>query len=141
MPAIRNRTGLRRRFRTAILEAWRISLPRIHLIAALFAAVMLVIVGAPVRAAATPCNPCPPDCAMMKQTAAADHHGQAPAKGGADNPCKQGLLCQAAAATPAPSQSAEVRILAGAADVGSPARELPAASHPPDRSLRPPIQL
>ena len=103
---------------------------------------MLVIAGAPVRAAATPCNPCPPDCPMMQQTAAANHHDQAPAKGGgADNPCKQGLLCQAIAATPAPSQSVEVRVLASAADLGGPARELPAASHPPDRSLRPPIQL
>jgi hypothetical protein len=132
---------LRRRFRTAILRVRRAPLPRIQVIAALFAAIMLVIAGAPVRAAAAPCNPCPPDCPMMQQAAAADHHDQAPAKGGADNPCKQGLPCQAVAAAPAPSQSAEIRILADAADVGRPARDLPAASHPPDRSLRPPIQL
>jgi len=111
--------------------------------AAFLAAIMLVIAGAPARAAATPCNPCPPDCAMMKQMAASggEHH-KAPAKGDkGDNPCKQGLECQVAATMTAPSQHAATVALASADvdhQLGDP---LAAPSRPPDRSLRPPIQL
>jgi hypothetical protein len=105
---------------------------------------MLIVGGAPARAAAAPCNPCPPDCSMMKQMASAmDHHSQAPAKGGKpDNPCKQDVLCQAAAtAAPAILHETGVRFLASATEVLRPTRQLPATSRPPDPGLRPPIQL
>jgi hypothetical protein len=81
---------------------------------------------------------------MMQQMASAtEHHAQAPAKGGKpDNPCKQDVLCQAAAtAAPAISQETGVRFLASATEVLTPTRQLPATSRPPDPGLRPPIQL
>jgi hypothetical protein len=111
---------------------------------ALLAAIMLVVGGLPARAALAPCAPCPPDCPMMKQMASAmDHHAQAPARGGKpDNPCKQDLLCQAAAtATPAILHETGIRFLASATEVLKPMRPLPATSRPPDPGLRPPIQL
>jgi hypothetical protein len=105
---------------------------------------MLVIGGAPARAAVTPCNPCPADCPMMAQMAkgSADHHAQSPGKSGkADDPCKAGLACQAAFAAPVlPQVSADTILTAEAADhllaswLGGPSR-------PPDPGLRPPIQL
>lgn len=105
---------------------------------------MLVIGGAPAVAAAQPCIPCPPDCAVMKDmaAAAADHQGQAPDKGGpAADPCKQDLACQAAFATPVLAQPASTVVLT--ADVAEHPQfdPLAAPSRPPDRSLRPPIQL
>jgi hypothetical protein len=113
---------------------------------AILAAIMLVIGGAPAWAAASPCNPCPPDCPMMAPMkvakTSADHHAPAPGKSGkADDPCKSGLACQAAFATPLlPEAAAETLLTAQAADhrltssVGGPSR-------PPDPGLRPPIQL
>jgi hypothetical protein len=111
---------------------------------ALVAAIMLVVGGAPARAAVDPCDPCPPDCPMMAQIAkAADHHHQSPAKnGGADNPCKQGALCQASVvAAPAAAAQTGVRFIAIATDVLRPTRQLSPTSRPPDPGLRPPIQL
>jgi hypothetical protein len=117
---------------------------RLPLVCALFAAIMLLIGGNPARAASNGCDPCPPDCLMMAQAAKAmsDQHG-APAHGGkADNPCKPGLLCQATP-TPAslPAASDGPVFVAVAGDLLRPLRQLPASSRPPDRSLRPPIQL
>lgn len=101
---------------------------------------MLVIAGAPSRAVAAPCDPCPPDCAMMRQ--AATDHGKASDKGGqADSPCKPSLACQVSATMTAPTTGVvAVTLAAGAVDhrLGEP---LATPSHPPDRSLRPPIQL
>jgi hypothetical protein len=119
-------------------------MPRLSRLLALLAAIMLVIGGAPAVAAAQSCNPCPPDCPMMQQMAAsADNHAQTAARGGqADNPCKQGLACQTfAAAVAAPS--ATFVAIALSADVvdHSKADALAAPSRPPDRNLRPPIQL
>jgi len=119
------------------------AMPRLSRFLALLAAIMLVIGGVPSRAAASPCDPCPPDCAMMKQMpTSSGQHNNAPDTGGnADNPCKQGLACQVSAATAAPSEMvASVTLSAGVVD-HRPGEPLAAASHPPDRSLRPPIQL
>jgi hypothetical protein len=120
------------------------AMPRLPFLAALLAAIMLVIGGGPARAASEGCDPCPPDCPMMAQmaTATADHHG-APAKGDkADDPCKPGPLCQTtAAAIAAPALSGAPVYLATVGDALRPLRQLPATSRPPDRSLRPPIQL
>ena len=107
---------------------------------------MLMIGGASARAEAGPCDPCPPDCPMMAQAAqsaaATGHHAQAPQKRGtAENPCKQALACQASFAAPVLSDGlVTVAIATGAADhVGL--NPLTACSRPPDRTLRPPIQL
>ena len=80
---------------------------------------------------------------MMKQMAAmGGDHDRAPAKGDqGDNPCKQGLACQVSATMTAPAQHVATATLASAAvdpRLGDP---LAAPSRPPDRSLRPPIQL
>lgn len=117
---------------------------RLGRILALVAAIMLVIGGAPAVAAAQPCDPCPPDCPMMQQFAdSVADHGAAPDKGGkADNPCQQqGLACQASATMAAPVQTAVRIILASEAIDHRLAKPLAATSRPPDRSLRPPIQL
>ena len=111
---------------------------------ALLAAIMLVIGGAPAVAAVQPCNPCPPDCPMMQQMAgSAEHHSPAPAKGGqAENPCKQGLACQAfAAAVVAPTATQIAFTFTGDAIEHNISDALAAPSRPPDRNLRPPIQL
>jgi hypothetical protein len=81
---------------------------------------------------------------MMQQMAAsADNHAQTPARGGqADNPCKPALVCQAAAAAVAPPSEGPASIVLTAALVEhGPADALAAPSRPPDRNLRPPIQL
>ena len=111
---------------------------------ALLAAIMLVVGGAPARASAGSCNPCPPDCAMMAQMAkaSADHHAKNPGKTGkSENPCKASLACQGAFAVPLlPQAAAETALAVEAADhdlIGA----LAAPSRPPDRTLRPPIQL
>lgn len=110
---------------------------------ALLAAFMLVIAGIPARASAAPCQPCPPDCAMMQQMAASmDQQSNPHERGGfPDNPCKPSLACQAPFAAPAPAPFAVAAVLT--ADVAEHARfnPLAAPSRPPDRSLRPPIQL
>jgi hypothetical protein len=105
---------------------------------------MLMIGGGSARAETGPCNPCPPDCPMMMQMAraAAHHHGQPPGNaGGAENPCKQALACQASFAAPVLSDGlVMVAVATGAADhVGF--NPLAAYSRPPDRTLRPPKQL
>lgn len=107
---------------------------------------MLAICGAPSRAAAAPCDPCPPDCPMMAQMAkaagAAGHHAQVPDKGGSsEDPCKPGLACQAAFAVPLLAQTATETVLAVEAAHHDLIVTLPARSRPPDRNLRPPIQL
>jgi hypothetical protein len=80
---------------------------------------------------------------MQQMTASADNHAQTPAKGGqADNPCKQGLACQAVAtAVAAPFATFVVNVLSANAVDHSLADALAAPSRPPDRNLRPPIQL
>ncbi len=110
---------------------------------ALLATIMLVIAGAPARVSATPCNPCPPDCAMTQQMAASmDHHGKAPEPGGVpDNPCKQSLACQASFAAPALAQVSVAVVLTADVAEHAPFDPLAAPSRPPDRGLRPPIQL
>ena len=111
---------------------------------ALLAAFMLVIGGAPAVASADPCDPCPPDCPMMKQQAAsAAAHDKVPdANGKADDPCRPSLACQAPVtiATPQTNAVAEVTLTSTLVDFrfGEP---LAPPSRPPDRSLRPPIQL
>lgn len=119
------------------------ALPRLPTFVAFLAAIMLVIAGAPSRAAADPCNPCPPDCPMMKQmAAAADSHGKAPDKGGnPDNPCKQSAVCQASVTAPTASATVTFAMLTSALVDHGAGEELATPSRPPDRSLRPPIQL
>jgi hypothetical protein len=127
--------------RLTSFEAILRPMQRLSRLLALLAAVMLVIGGAPAVAAAQPCNPCPPDCPMMQQMAAsADHHAPTPAKDSQPgNPCKQGLACAAfTAAVAAPS---ETFALGGDAVEHRLADALAAPSRPPDRNLRPPIQL
>ena len=115
-------------------------LPKLSAIAALLAAIMLVIGGVPARAATGPCDPCPPDCAMMQaQANAAQHQDKAPASD--QSPCKAMAICQAPAALPATPLPVGLTRLA-ASDVRQQlvnARFAP--SRPPDRALRPPIQL
>lgn len=108
------------------------------------AAIMLVIAGTPVRAATGPCDPCPPDCPMMAQ-ASADQSQQAPAKApkgdAAESPCQAMVACPAAIALPTPVQTLAVAWLTPK-DAGlRPANQRRAPSRPPDRELRPPIQL
>jgi hypothetical protein len=117
---------------------------RLSRLLALLAAIMLMIGGSPAVAASQPCNPCPPDCAMMKQMAAAsaDHHGQAPKGSPSENPCKQSLACQVSAAAVAAPPTALVAFVLTTQKVDHRlAAALAAPSHPPDRSLRPPILL
>jgi hypothetical protein len=120
-------------------------MPRISTLAALLAAIMLMIGGGAARAAS--CDACPPKCPMMAQVqtakAAAHQHAPISGKGGkADDPCKESLLCQGSAvAATAPVQAAAAVVLASTASVLRPLAQLPAASRPPDRGLRPPIQL
>lgn len=116
---------------------------RLSRIFALLAAIMLVIGGAPTVASASTCDPCPPDCPMMKQLAAeqAADHG-APAKGGkADNPCQQMVACQTVTASVAPSELVSFVALSAASVTHEAFDPLAAPSRPPDRSLRPPIRI
>ena len=118
-------------------------MPRLSRILALLAAIMLVIGGTPAVASAKDCNPCPPDCPMMKQLAAeqAANHG-APAKGGkADNPCQQMVVCQTITASVAPPEQASFAALSAASVTHEAFDPLQAPSRPPDRSLRPPIHI
>jgi hypothetical protein len=110
---------------------------------ALLAAIMLVIGGAPMVASAQSCDPCPPDCPMMKQLSAeqAANHG-APAKGGkADNPCQQMVACQTITASVAPSEQVTLVALSAASVTHEAFDPLATPSRPPDRSLRPPIHI
>lgn len=118
-----------------------IPLPRLSVFAAMLAAIMLVIGGAPVRAAADPCNPCPPDCAMMKAQAEMAQHQKAPAKAPADSPCKSMAACAVGFAMPVMPESLTLAAF-DPTTVRQPLRnELREPSRPPDRNLRPPIQL
>jgi hypothetical protein len=118
---------------------------RLSRLLALLAAIMLVIGGSPAVAASQPCNPCPPDCAMMKAMAAtaADAHGQSPDRGSpAENPCKHGAICQAAAAAVAePSVTLVAMVLTARGVDHRRTAALAVPSRPPDPGLRPPIQL
>jgi hypothetical protein len=116
---------------------------RLARLLALLAAIMLVIGGAPAVAASQPCNPCPPDCPMMQQMAdQAAHHGNLSDQDGkANNPCKPDVACQVSASMTAPLQAAVAITLTTAALDLRPGDPLAAPSRPPDRSLRPPIQL
>jgi len=116
---------------------------RLARLLALLAAIMLVIGGAPAVAASQPCDPCPPDCPMMQQMAEQmAHHGKAPDQGGkANSPCKPDVACQVSASMTAPLQTTVAITLTTAALDLRPSDPLAAPSHPPDRSLRPPIQL
>jgi hypothetical protein len=110
---------------------------------ALMAAVMLVIGGAPTRADASGCDPCPPDCPMMQALAKAAAHKAAKGQPTSQNPCKPSPLCQTAVQASAPAPAAE--------PIGYPkfavavrhvvANGVDTPSRPPDRNLRPPIQL
>jgi hypothetical protein len=110
---------------------------------ALIATIMLVIGGAPARATQSPCNPCPPDCPMMSQMhMGADAHGQqAPAKGRADNPCKQGLACQVSTSPLILSQASSGFVLTVIEADLRPLHPKGRPSRPPDPTLRPPRQL
>ena len=117
-------------------------LRRLSALVAMFAAVMLVIGGVPTFALAAPCNPCPPDCEMMKEAAAkaatqqgkdTQHQGQP------DSPCKATLVCTSAVAAPilAEQVAFPVRVAQGVQLQILSDRSAP--SRPPDRELRPPI--
>ena len=118
-------------------------MPQLGRMLALLATIMLVIGGAPAVAELQPCDPCPPDCPMMEMAAATvPDHQEAPDSGGmADAPCKQALACQPGFTATAPSQA--VGELVRTAEVADHrfTNVLPAYSRPPDRNLRPPIQL
>ena len=80
-----------------------------------------------------------------KMKAAASDHGpaQAPVKGTgkAGSPCQQMAACQAVTATTAGSANVTFVPLAAASVAHEPFEPLQASSRPPDRNLRPPIQL
>lgn len=79
--------------------------------------------------------------AELAAKSAADHGKGAPADQLPDNPCKQGIACQASFSAPSGTEtSTPVPYAATPAAYGwLQAAEL--ASRPPDRSLRPPIAL
>jgi hypothetical protein len=117
---------------------------RVRVLLGLLAAIILMIGGAPASASSNPCNPCPPDCPMMAQMAkaAADHHGQAPGKGGkAEAPCKSTAVCQSTFAVPLLPETAAETVLLAEATAHDLVGALAAPSRPPDPTLRPPIQL
>lgn len=106
---------------------------------------MLVIAGAPSRAAAAPCRDCPPDCAMAIQAGAAMHAdmgmaGQ-PAKKAPESPCKPGMPCQTAAAAVVLSDVGAFSPLVAEPAILARLEQAPVPSRPPDPGLRPPIQL
>jgi hypothetical protein len=132
-------TRLRGRESVAMLTP----MPQLGRILALLAAIMLMIGTAPAVAATQSCEPCPPDCPMMKMLSPSKAgDAQKAPSGKGENPCKPGVLCQASApVTPAPPE-ASVRLSFSFEDVDHrPAGAPLPASHQPDRSLRPPIQL
>lgn len=116
---------------------------RMSTLVAFFAAIMLVIGGAlaPAQAAdLAACDPCPADCPMM---AGADHAGaDRPSAPSPDaSACDQDLACPGAGVASLCNATADFTVLAlGAADLDR-LEPLAAASRPPDRNLRPPIQL
>jgi len=80
---------------------------------------------------------------MMKVSAdnAASHH-KAPAKPApSENPCKPDVACQAATSMIAPPLAeGAVQLTSTVVELAS-IEALPTSSRPPDRDLRPPIQL
>jgi hypothetical protein len=118
-------------------------MPRLSRILALLAAIMLVIGGTPAVASAHDCNPCPPDCPMMKQMAAeqAANHSVPGKDGKAENPCQQMVACQTITASVAPSEQVSFVALSAASVSHEAFDPLQAPSRPPDRSLRPPIHI
>lgn len=109
---------------------------------------MLVIAGSPAVAAGAGCDPCPPNCEMMLQDAAASgasgdsHPSPAHSEDGSQTPCKQVVMCQAAAAAPAPELGAVVFARLSHDAARRPWRNAVATpSRPPDQVLRPPIRL
>jgi hypothetical protein len=122
----------------------RANLLRAPTFAAFLAVIMLVIAGVPLRASAMPCTDCPPDC-MIGMNADASAHADAskghPAKAPADISCKAGMTCQTTV-VPAvlPSGGELTPPMAARVALSDPPAAL-VASHPPDRTLRPPIIL
>ena len=117
---------------------------RVRVLLGLLVAITLMVGGAPANASPNLCNPCPPDCPMMAQMAkaAADHHDQAPGKSGkAETPCKSTAVCQTAFAMPLLPQTVVETVMLAEATAHDLVGALAARSRPPDRTLRPPIQL
>lgn len=107
---------------------------------------MLMIGGLPGVAVAQSCDPCPPDCAMMKAAAASadpQNHGQpARQEHQTSAPCQAMLACQAAALAPVPVRAGSIDAPTVLTRVmHAELAQLPAPSWPPDPALRPPIQL
>lgn len=78
-----------------------------------------------------------------KATTSATHQTGAPDTGGTSgSPCDQGLACQVAPTTMAAPIATVAAIRLKVRDTAhEPLNVLAPRSHPPDRSLRPPIQL
>ena len=109
----------------------------------MLAAVMLVVAGAPSIAAAMACDPCPSDCAMMKAAMVqADHHGKAPQQQERPkSPCKASIACPTAVVAPLLTETVAPVWFAPQATEQLALIQAAAPSRPPDRTLRPPIQL
>lgn len=115
----------------------RYVMPRASIFIALLAAIMLVIGGTPALAS---CDPCPPDCPMMKAMASGDMKAPAHPEKSAKS-CSMAALCQTVAAAPALPDEAVVVWFAPQALHHPLANTVFALSRPPDKALRPPIQL
>jgi hypothetical protein len=109
----------------------------------MLAAIMLVVAGAPSMAAAMPCDPCPPDCAMMKAAMVlADQHGKAPQQQERpESPCKASIACPVAVVAPLLAETAAPVWFAPQVADRPTLIQAAAPSRPPDRTLRPPIKL
>jgi hypothetical protein len=109
----------------------------------MIAAIMLVIGGTPAVAAPGPCNPCPPDCAMMMQAAGmADQHAKGPQQQTqGDNPCKSSIACQTAAALPVLPEGVTLEWAVRQSVAHAIRADMSVPSRPPDRDLRPPIHI
>lgn len=79
---------------------------------------------------------------MQVASSAADPHTAILGKSGrAENPCKQGMVCQTSSASPVLSEtSVSILLTDNGADVYTPNAE-GGPSQPPDVTLRPPRQL
>lgn len=108
---------------------------------------MLVVAGGPAVAAAASCDPCPPDCEMMLQDAAAsaasaDSHGSpARPQDGSQTPCNQAVMCQASVAAAVPQVAVEFARLPKDGAERPWRNSVAGPSRPPDQVLRPPIRL
>ena len=121
------------------------ALHRWSVILAFVATIMLVIAGGPTLAVAAICDPCPPDCPMMlpdtAMALAPEQPDEAPADDRDESPCQQTVLCPATTVVAALTTAAPLPAPLFTSNRHGWLRELPAISRPPDRSLRPPIQL